>query len=225
MSKSSVRSNPERRAPQRKHGERRVIALLDAADAVIVEHGYGGATMTLIAERAGSSIGTVYQYFSDKDAIVCALSARYAKEMASLWPPLAEQLQMLNLDAFVDTLMQALVLFMTERPAYVHLMTAPKQYRRDDKTRFRLRESFAALIRDRNPQLSPADALFVTSVTLRIIMGLAQEYGRVKQNERHRLVGEFTSALKAYLRERLARHFDSQRNRKSRQWICDSGVL
>jgi AcrR family transcriptional regulator len=210
MSKSSATSIPERRTPQRKHGERRVIALLDAADAVIVEHGYGGATMTLIAERAGSSIGTVYQYFSDKDAIVYALGARYAEEMASLWPPLAEQLQMLDLDAFVDTLIQALVLFMAERPAYVHLMAAPKQYKRDDKTRFRLREGFAALIRDRNSRLSPTDAQFVTSVTLRIIMGLAQEYGRVKQNERHRLIGEFSSALKTYLRERLARYPDSK---------------
>jgi AcrR family transcriptional regulator len=215
MSKSSVRSNPERRTPQRKHGERRVIALLDAADAVIVEHGYGGATMTLIAERAGSSIGTVYQYFSDKDAIVYALSARYSEEMASLWPPLAKRSQMLDLDAFVDTLMQALALFMTERPAYVHLMAAPKLHKRDDKTRFRLREGFAALIRDRNPHLSPTDAQFVTGVTLRIIMGLAQEYGRVKQNERHRLVGEFSAALKAYLRERLVRHLDSKRNRKN----------
>jgi AcrR family transcriptional regulator len=203
MSKSSDRSSLERRLPQRKRGERRVIALLDAADAVIVEHGYGGATMTLIAERAGSSIGTVYQYFSDKDAIVYALGARYAEEMASLWPPLAEQLHPLALEAFVDTLMQALVLFMTERPAYVHLMEAPKQYKRDDKTRFRLRESFAALLCDRHPQLTPKDAYFATSVTLRIIMGLAKEYGRVKQNERERLVEEFTSALIAYLRKAL----------------------
>jgi AcrR family transcriptional regulator len=203
MSRSSDRSSPERRLPQRKHGERRVTALLDAADAVIVEHGYGGATMTLIAERAGSSIGTVYQYFSDKDAIVYALGARYAEEMASLWPPLAEQLRPLDLDAFVDTLMQALVLFMTERPAYVHLIEAPKQYKRDDKTRFRLRESFAALLRDRDPQLMPKAAYFVTSVTLRIIMGLAQDYGRVKRDERERLVEEFTSALNAYLRRAL----------------------
>lgn len=223
MRKSSTRSNSERRTPQRKHGERRVIALLDAADAVIVEHGYGGATMTLIAERAGSSIGTVYQYFSDKDAIVCALSARYAEEMASLWPPLAEQLRMLELDAFVDTLMQTLVRFMTERPAYVHLMAAAKQYKRDDETRFRLREGFAALIRDRNPKLSSTDAQFVTSVTLRIIMGLAQEYGRVQQNKRHTLVREFSSALKAYLRERAGSHLASQRNRKKEQNSSSTG--
>jgi AcrR family transcriptional regulator len=201
MSKSSDRSSPERRLPQRKHGERRVIALLDAADAVIVEHGYGGATMSLIAERAGSSIGTIYQYFSDKDAIVYALGARYSEEMASLWPPLAEQLRSLDLEAFVNTLMQALVRFMTERPAYVHLMAAPKQYKRDNKSRFRLRESFATLLRDRNPQLMPEDAYLVTAVTLRIIMGLAQEYGRVKRYERERLIEEFTLALIAYLRK------------------------
>jgi len=203
MSKSSDRSSPVRRLPQRKHGEQRFIALLDAAGAIIAEQGYGGATMTLIAERAGSSIGTVYQYFSDKEAIVYALGARYAEEMASLWPPLADRLRALDLDAFVEALIQALVQFMTERPAYVSLMEAPKQYKRDSKTRFRLRESFADLLRERDPQLLPEDAYVVTAVALRIIMGLAQEYGRVKPNERQRLVEEFTAALNAYLRNAL----------------------
>jgi AcrR family transcriptional regulator len=150
-----------------------------------------------------SSIGTVYQYFSDKDAIVYALGARYAEEMASLWPPLAEQLRPLDLEAFVYTLIQALVRFMTERPAYTLLMQAPKQYKHDDRTRFRLRKSFAALLRDRDPQLMPKDAFFITAVTLRIIMGLAQDYGHVKQSERERLVQEFSLALNAYLGKAL----------------------
>ena len=212
MSNSSGRSTAERRTPQRKHGELRVVALLDAADAVIVEHGYGGATMTLIAERAGSSIGTVYQYFSDKDAIVYALSARYAEEMASLWPPLTEQLRTLDLEKFAALLIHSLVLFMTERPAYVHLMGVPRRYKRDEETRFRLRESFAALLRDIDPGLSPLDARLITDVALRIIMSLAQEYGSAKQNERGRLVEEFTLALKAYLRARLAKKVGSRRS-------------
>ncbi|RZU29101.1 TetR/AcrR family transcriptional regulator [Edaphobacter modestus] len=211
MSKSSDRSSPERRTPQRQHGERRVITLLDAADAVIAQHGYGGTTMTLIAEHAGSAIGTVYQYFSDKDAVVYALSARYADEMASLWPPLAERLRTLDLDSFVTTLMQALVRFMTERPAYVHLIAAPKQYKRDEGTRFRLRESFAALLRDRDPQLSRTEALLVTGVALRIIMSVVQEYARAKRSDRDRIVEEFSFALKAYLTQRIRRPIGPQK--------------
>ena len=167
--------------------------------------------MTLIAERAGSAIGTVYQYFSDKDAVVYALSARYADEMASLWPPLAERLRTLDLDSFVTTLMHALVRFMTERPAYVHLIAAPKQYKRDEGTRFRLRESFAALLRDRDPQLSRTEALLVTGVALRIIMSVVQEYARAKRSDRDRIVEEFSFALKAYLTQRIRRPIGPQK--------------
>ncbi len=56
-------------------------------------------------------------------------------------------------------------------------------------------------------------------------MGLAQEYGRLKQNERHRLVGEFSSALKAYLRERVGRHLDSPKNRKYRADRSSTGGI
>jgi len=44
-------------------GERRVAQLLEAAGAEMAEVGYEATTMTAIAERAGASIGTLYQYF------------------------------------------------------------------------------------------------------------------------------------------------------------------
>ncbi|MGC2652467.1 MAG: TetR/AcrR family transcriptional regulator [Mycobacterium sp.] len=47
--------------------------LLDAAAQVFAEHGYAAATTNRIAERAGVSIGSLYQYFPNKDAILHAL--------------------------------------------------------------------------------------------------------------------------------------------------------
>jgi AcrR family transcriptional regulator len=64
---------PKRRVPQQDRGERRVAEVLEAAARVIGERGYDAATMTEIAERAGASIGALYQYFPNKEAIARAL--------------------------------------------------------------------------------------------------------------------------------------------------------
>src|SRR5688572_12384373 len=50
--------------------------MLDACAELIDEVGYDGLSTTLLAERAGVAIGSVYQFFPDKRAIVQALTMR-----------------------------------------------------------------------------------------------------------------------------------------------------
>ncbi|MGA8113452.1 MAG: TetR/AcrR family transcriptional regulator [Actinocatenispora sp.] len=50
--------------------------MLDACAELVDELGYDGLTTTLLAERAGVAIGSVYQFFPDKRAIVQALTLR-----------------------------------------------------------------------------------------------------------------------------------------------------
>jgi AcrR family transcriptional regulator len=54
----------------------RVQRMLDACAELVDEVGYDGLTTTLLAERAGVAIGSVYQFFPDKRAIVQALTQR-----------------------------------------------------------------------------------------------------------------------------------------------------
>ena len=56
-------------------------ALLDAATRVLIEDGYEAATTNRIAEVAGVSIGSLYQYFPNRDAIVAALVDRHEAKM------------------------------------------------------------------------------------------------------------------------------------------------
>lgn len=51
--------------------------LLDAAEELFGELGYEAATTNQIAARAGVPIGSLYQYFPNKEAIVAAVAARY----------------------------------------------------------------------------------------------------------------------------------------------------
>lgn len=54
----------------------RVQRMLDACAAIVDELGYEGLTTTLLADRAGVAIGSVYQFFPDKRAVVQALTQR-----------------------------------------------------------------------------------------------------------------------------------------------------
>jgi AcrR family transcriptional regulator len=69
-------STPLRRVPVQGRSVARVARMLDACAELIDEMGYDGLTTTLLAERAGVAIGSVYQFFPDKRAIVQALTMR-----------------------------------------------------------------------------------------------------------------------------------------------------
>lgn len=57
-------------------------ALLDAAEELIVEQGMDGTSITDVAKRAGSSVGSVYHHFKDKKALFYALFHRMTQVMA-----------------------------------------------------------------------------------------------------------------------------------------------
>jgi AcrR family transcriptional regulator len=62
-----------RKRPRQARAQATVSAILDATIQVLEREGLEAATTTRIAEAAGVSIGTLYQYFSHRDAILDAL--------------------------------------------------------------------------------------------------------------------------------------------------------
>lgn len=112
------------RAPQQERGQRRVDQILDAAEQVFVEQGVGGATMQVIADRAAASMGSLYHFFPNKDAIVEALGARYADAVRETNQQ-AMPLEMVHLPAYelFDRILKAQVRFIERTPAFdaVHL--------------------------------------------------------------------------------------------------------
>ena len=67
-----------RRNPKQARAKATVDAILEAAFQVLDSDGYAKFTTSRIAKRAGVSIGTLYQYFDDRDAILVELSRRYS---------------------------------------------------------------------------------------------------------------------------------------------------
>lgn len=70
-----------RKMPRQERAQATVTALLDAAAQLLVAHGYAALTTNRVADVAGVSIGSLYQYFPNKQALLVALRRRHAEAM------------------------------------------------------------------------------------------------------------------------------------------------
>ncbi len=90
-----------RKLPKQDRSQVTVLAIVKAAAHVLVKHGYDHATTGLIAEAAGVSIGSLYQYFPNKEAVFSELLQR---ELAAL-----EQATLAAVEAVAGTGLRATV--------------------------------------------------------------------------------------------------------------------
>jgi AcrR family transcriptional regulator len=78
------RSTKPRKQPQQDRSKVTVEAILEATTHILTEEGYDKANTNRIAERAGISIGSLYQYFPNKESLMAALIEQHSNEMAEL---------------------------------------------------------------------------------------------------------------------------------------------
>jgi AcrR family transcriptional regulator len=80
----SGREIPERRNPKQRRSQETVRFVLDAAVRILIRDGVNAVTTNRIAEVAGVSVGSIYQYFPDKHAIFVALHERHVAEVGEV---------------------------------------------------------------------------------------------------------------------------------------------
>jgi AcrR family transcriptional regulator len=73
-----------RKAPSQSRSQATVTAILDATARVLIERGYAATNTNAVAERAGVSVGSLYQYFPNKDALILALRERHTAQMEAV---------------------------------------------------------------------------------------------------------------------------------------------
>ena len=77
-------TNRPRKVPKQERSRATVEAILEATARVLVRRGYEGATTLRIAEESGYGVGSLYDYFPNKESLVAALIERHAEEMLDL---------------------------------------------------------------------------------------------------------------------------------------------
>lgn len=98
-----------RKIPKQKRSREMVERLLDATAATLAENGLEDTTTNHIAERAGVSIGSLYQYFPDKEALLDALMERVSEQVSNAFREHAIKLQYAEFD--LKTVAHYLILY------------------------------------------------------------------------------------------------------------------
>ena len=100
--------NPRKIASQQR-SQATVEALLDATARILVREGYDRASTNRIAAVAGVSVGSLYQYFPNKESIVAALIARHTRAMLDLLKQAMAAVESLDLETAMRELIRAMV--------------------------------------------------------------------------------------------------------------------
>jgi AcrR family transcriptional regulator len=114
------RSAP-RKSPSQERSRRTVDRILDAATRIFHEQGYAGATTNDIADEAGVSVGSLYQYFPNKDALLVALTQRHIETTTT---GLSELLSKLSAELGFDVILRTVVNFLVAQHDFdeLHLL-------------------------------------------------------------------------------------------------------
>lgn len=114
-----------RRVPRQERGRVRVEKILDAAADVIANVGVEAATTNAIAAHANTSVGSLYQFFPNKEAIVDALAMRFNTELRQLNDVvLSPEAMLAPLPELVNNVVDSLLQFHEANPAYRHVYQA-----------------------------------------------------------------------------------------------------
>ncbi len=98
-----------RRRPRQRRARQTVEAVLDAVTRVLKRDGVDAVTTNRIAEAAGVSIGSIYQYFPDKRAIFVALHQRHLEEIDRVVETKLIEHASSPLDVLVRAMVEAMV--------------------------------------------------------------------------------------------------------------------
>lgn len=159
-----------RRQPQQTRSQERVALILDTAAQVFAETGYEAATTNAIAERAGISIGSLYRYFPDKEAILGALAQRYVEQTRAIYDRvITDDLAYLPLPVLFDRLLDPFIEMYHQYPIYHHILLgadiSPDIAAAAGAVREESLRRLTGLVHSLAPQLGPERARLVATVS------------------------------------------------------------
>ncbi|AFY84966.1 TetR/AcrR family transcriptional regulator [Oscillatoria acuminata] len=209
MSERPLTAGGMRRKPRQARSQERVNRILDVAEELFASQGYTATTTNAIAAQAQVSIGSLYQFFPDKTAILKALALRFA-EMLHQQLAVIDQTEptTLSLSDYVDQLIDTTDRFFTEHPSYHAIFmevqgTIRELEEIDEATDAELIQDLASSLAKRDAKLEQADCEAIAFVLVKAIgtllwLSLSQE-----KTFRQRLVTETKRLTLKYLQSYL----------------------
>ncbi|HJL18791.1 MAG TPA: TetR/AcrR family transcriptional regulator [Sandaracinaceae bacterium LLY-WYZ-13_1] len=197
-----------RKKPVQARSRRRFEAMLDAAAELFAREGLEGTTMDAIASRAGTSIGSLYQYFPDKEALFFALAERVLERSRAVFDALVPAMEQERppWTELVDRAVEGFAAVSRDasvRAVWMHLQRYGQIAEADAALHEELIERSAVVVGWYAPHLAPAELRRVATMTVDVIGAVL--FMSTLRGARHdeTMLAELRRVLRRYLRPYL----------------------
>src|SRR5947209_693897 len=192
-----------RRLPRQARGEQRIAAILQAAAQVFYEVGFDAATTDMIAKQAHTAIGSLYDFFPNKQAIAQRLSEQFCDDLRVLFDGiLTDALVQVPLSQLIDDILDPLVQYHQTHPGFQGLWLKsgddPRLARLHQDLTEVLTRKTAWVFARRYPQLDEAAARRLSQICIRTVQALLPLAGDGPAID-SQIIVELKTMIRAYL--------------------------
>jgi AcrR family transcriptional regulator len=172
---------------------------MDAGVEVFLEKGFDAATMTEIAARSDTAIGSLYRFFPSKEALADALLLEYTEHVMSELSSLEKKASSMELQAVGDALVEFMLSLQSKRALAIGLIEG-RADREGERSEFRdaMRAGIARILRKAIPTVTLAKSR-VAAIVLLHILKAAAGVSRAPSAMQQSLLSEIRKLLSAYL--------------------------
>jgi AcrR family transcriptional regulator len=201
-------SSAERRGfiprKRQERGARRVEAIVAAAATLFAERGFDGTSMNAIAKASGLTIGSLYQYFPNRESIVDAVAEAYLAAWRAEKDEALEQMPDVSLHGFIRRGVLSLFDFHTKYAGIKAFLDADPRRAASIRTIHEEVAAFAPVIGRWYPDRTFDELARVVFVASSIIRGSAAALPAVDAlGKRAEFVDDIALAAEQYVRARL----------------------
>lgn len=205
MTNSTPSSTRQQRTPKQTRGHLRVTAILEACARLLVHQGVSNLTMHGIAREAGTSIGSLYHFFSDKQQVLEALAQGHVAAMSAIAEPLdavdESHWRSLSSRQVIEQIALPLLQYIEQHPDLLQMLNpayALGQLQAPD-LHAQMQSAYDRVLRVRLPRASVRQRQTHVQALLGLPLGLFQRAQEQQELKRELLLEEVPRALEAYL--------------------------
>lgn len=201
----SVKSGPMKRQPTQERSQQRRERILRVTGELLNEIDYAAINVAAIAARAETSVGSIYQYFPNKDAVLHALAERYLEDMHETMAFVFRDASTLTVEEQVDRVMAWLNDYSESHPGIHHVLKSDwvsgDIKAAVDSMHVALKDAVSSTIASFAPRLSDERRKICAEVILSITDGLMPRMALATGIERTQIAEEMKRAMISYLKD------------------------
>lgn len=202
--KGKVDTKP-RKLPKQGRSREMVEIILTATARVLVREGYDSATTNRISEVAGVSVGSLYQYFPNKESLLATLAERHLEDMEAIFDKKFETIAGLDPQSAVQSLVEAAVQAHAVAPelhkALVEQVPQIGRFQKIREVENKIEEGLYEYLKNNQEKLATGDARLAAFLIFRTVESAthAAVLDRPDLLENGRLIEELTTLVLGYV--------------------------